>query len=476
MIDTRPVVRHRKVRQHQQHPHHEQFQQDYQQHQPSYPKQTSTVYSGDVHHQRIHSSPDQVFVNPQPQSTPIWQRFKTNSNNQLYEHTNKSDDSLELMPTLAMGYENSINKKLQQKRGELRITSDGYFFDQGYNSDNDHDYNNRAYNNHGYGYGYGYDMNGGEVSPGGINRSRALYDQEREYRNRIHPVYDHEFWRSSYENDGVRSKRFNNDLGSYDQYGGSMMHSEKIEARPLINQREKSYEKMVSVEPLKVSSPGDRSDPDRKVNQTNELLASLTPLPQSECRISPVSSNQEEPIQSSQPPQLPQQQQQQIILKSPKRKSFFKKIFNNNGIGKKHDKSSKRNNQHEQTSNLRQHNQVQPNNLNNSMIYVKDLQAVQIQPNNELEPVISTPDIGQDQLIISEPSFNLVTFITNFPIISNIFNKINESSLHPQSKLLLKMVLIFCVLYEINTVFEIIGEWFSIFGSIFNIGSSDVDY
>lgn len=47
---------------------------------------------------------------------------------EVYVHSNNSDDSFELMPTLAMGFENSINKKL--KNSELRITGEGYFIER----------------------------------------------------------------------------------------------------------------------------------------------------------------------------------------------------------------------------------------------------------------------------------------------------------------------------------------------------------
>lgn len=48
----------------------------------------------------------------------------------MYQHRQGSDDSLELMPTLAIGYENSMDKRLKKNNGELRITSDGYYFEQ----------------------------------------------------------------------------------------------------------------------------------------------------------------------------------------------------------------------------------------------------------------------------------------------------------------------------------------------------------
>lgn len=48
----------------------------------------------------------------------------------LYSHRNGSDDALELMPTIAMGYENSLDKQMRNmpNAGELRITGNGYYF------------------------------------------------------------------------------------------------------------------------------------------------------------------------------------------------------------------------------------------------------------------------------------------------------------------------------------------------------------
>jgi hypothetical protein len=48
----------------------------------------------------------------------------------LYTHKQGSDDSLALMPTLAVGYENSLDKQLKKNAGELRITGDGYYFER----------------------------------------------------------------------------------------------------------------------------------------------------------------------------------------------------------------------------------------------------------------------------------------------------------------------------------------------------------
>lgn len=46
-----------------------------------------------------------------------------------YTNSNLSDENLELMPTLAMGYENSISKHLSTINRELRITGEGYYFE-----------------------------------------------------------------------------------------------------------------------------------------------------------------------------------------------------------------------------------------------------------------------------------------------------------------------------------------------------------
>jgi hypothetical protein len=53
---------------------------------------------------------------------------KTRNEPFRYQHSNPSDEMLELMPTIAMGYENSFDKKLFNTNRELRITGNGYYF------------------------------------------------------------------------------------------------------------------------------------------------------------------------------------------------------------------------------------------------------------------------------------------------------------------------------------------------------------
>lgn len=88
-----------------------------------------------------HRANDAVFEDHLEQSSNgplnskirLFSRTKTESksvpNHNVYRHRQDSTDSLELMPTIAIGYENSMDKQLRRSAGELRITGTGYYFE-----------------------------------------------------------------------------------------------------------------------------------------------------------------------------------------------------------------------------------------------------------------------------------------------------------------------------------------------------------
>lgn len=88
-----------------------------------------------------HRANDAVFEDHLEQSSSgplnskirLFSRSKTESkslpNQNVYRHRQDSTDSLELMPTIAIGYENSMDKQLRRSAGELRITGTGYYFE-----------------------------------------------------------------------------------------------------------------------------------------------------------------------------------------------------------------------------------------------------------------------------------------------------------------------------------------------------------
>ncbi|CAM9021367.1 unnamed protein product [Wickerhamomyces anomalus] len=383
-----------------------------------------------LHHHRIHSSPAQVFENPPSNQSSKWQILKHNEK-QIYEHTNKSDDSLELMPTIAMGYENSINKKLQRHHGELRITGDGYFFDHGYD-DNDRDYR------------YGPRQDDWRYNQQYQQNNKVPLRPEYN-RNRVHPVYDQGDDR--YGDDGsnrgdYRTGRFD----SRDDFPRSVesslrppvdtcaVHRSKRsygELRP-VNSREKSFERVMSSE--RIRSPSHEID-HRKASRNSEYYE-------------PVAIPSEPPLVLDEK-QLNPQELQPIMIKSPKKKGFFKKMFtNNDGKLRKKSKSKKLESSLTPSTNLIQ------------------------EPGNIPEEGYIQEDVISDNAPIDNGS-SIVTFIENFPIISNIFNKIDEIPIPHQSKLMLKALLLFWILYEINTLFEIIGDWFRMFGSVFTGGDDE---
>jgi hypothetical protein len=69
---------------------------------------------------------------------------KPKDSKSLYTHKQGSDDSLALMPTLAMGYENSLDKQLKKSAGELRITGDGYYFERVPDDEDNLDYTDES--------------------------------------------------------------------------------------------------------------------------------------------------------------------------------------------------------------------------------------------------------------------------------------------------------------------------------------------
>lgn len=420
-------------------------------------------------HTRIHSSPDQVFVSSPPSTSsqisnpPKWQIFqKQQQGKQLFEHTNKSDDSLELMPTIAMGYENSLNKKLQ-RRGELRITGDGYFFDQGpedqydnrgyrYNTDPRYyqgpgspeqqyeRYNTRApitsvrdYERHKY-----------DVSGGGIQRkvSSEKIEQVVDSRPRVHPVYDDrgdDDWISGRHSRSYHDlkQRYEEDMrraaavGPYEQ-------EEYRRLRPP-TAREESYEKSMNAERVKIRSVSSErprtpiDDEERLMNQNGNYFEQIPIVPQ---------DIPQEPI-------IPIQRQQLQVIKPVKKKGFLKKMFTNESKKRK----SRKINQPEMMSPI---------------------------PRIEIEPMDQSQDIIEPTQSDQEPTsppieseIQLTSIINNFPIISNIFQKIDDSGLPNNSKFLIKAMLLFWIFYEINTIFEIIGEWFSMFGSLFKSNNGD---
>lgn len=442
-------------------------------------------------HTRIHSSPDQVFVTPPAQTSnpPKWQIFqKQTQGKQLFEHTNKSDDSLELMPTIAMGYENSLNKKLQ-RRGELRITGDGYFFDQGpeeapqydnrgyrYNTDPRYQgyspnqylnpgspgreyeqyerYNNRApitsvrdYERHKY-----------DVS-GGVQRKVSSEKLEQDSRPRIHPVYDDrtdEDWANG--RGSMNSSRSYHDLKQrYEEdmrRGVALGPYEQDEYRRLRppTAREKSYERSISVERGKIrtiSSERPRTptgEDERLMNQNGDYFDQMPIIPQD--------IPQDIPQEPSIPIQQPQQQQQQQIIRSGKKKGFLKKMFTNDGKKKKYRKG----------------NQVEIS--SGSSIPRMEIDQPSIESIQDIDSLNRVDQDQQQQPI--EPEIQFTSIINNFPIISNIFQKIDDSGLPNNSKFLIKAMLLFWIFYEINSIFEIIGEWFNIFGSLFRTNNDEL--
>lgn len=407
-----------------------------------------------LHHHRIHSSPAQVFENPPSNQSSKWQILKHNEK-QIYEHTNKSDDSLELMPTIAMGYENSINKKLQRHHGELRITGDGYFFDHGYD-DNDRDYRygprqddwryNQQYQQQQQSSSGAYGREGQFIPSDGYYM-RKSYEQSRpEYnRNRVHPVYDQDDKR--YGDDGpnrgeYRAGRFDSrddfprsvESSLRPPVDASAVHRSKRsygELRP-VNSREKSFERVMSSE--RIRSPSHELD-HRKASQNSEYYE-------------PVAIPSEAALVLDEK-HLNSQELQPMMIKSPKKKGFFKKIFTNNDSKLRKKSKSKK---------------LEPS-------LTPSTNLIQEPGNTPGEGSIQEDDISDNAPIDNGSS--IVNFMENFPIISNIFNKIDESPIPHQSKLILKALLLFWILYEINTLFEIIGDWFRMFGSVFISGDDE---
>lgn len=77
-------------------------------------------------------------VKESPKKSRLFKRKPGKStDNDRYHHRQGSDDSLELMPTIAMGYENSFDKRLKRSQGGLRITGDGYYFEDDFGYERD---------------------------------------------------------------------------------------------------------------------------------------------------------------------------------------------------------------------------------------------------------------------------------------------------------------------------------------------------
>ncbi|KAH3679629.1 hypothetical protein WICMUC_000861 [Wickerhamomyces mucosus] len=72
----------------------------------------------------VYSSP------PEEKQVSKYKIFKDQYPTQFYQHNSNSDDDISLMPTLAIGFENSFKNRRKNRENDLRITDEGYYFQE----------------------------------------------------------------------------------------------------------------------------------------------------------------------------------------------------------------------------------------------------------------------------------------------------------------------------------------------------------
>ncbi|CCH46174.1 Dystrophin, isoforms A/C/F/G [Wickerhamomyces ciferrii] len=504
---------------------------------PSRPLSSQQYYQ--MNKSQVQRSPEQnVFEDSEPinnQNNPKWKIFKS-SGNKIYEHKkNGSDDSLPVMPTIAMGYENSIQNQLQS-RGELRITNNGYFFEK----------NEEPRYRYGPGPGTGTSPNQGPTpgpSPGGYfppqgyqqgppqgyqnygyqspqyyqqyQQAPSFYTPQPEYKEAISAPWEYEKFYNRYEN---HWRGF--DISSQ-QAPQSIQQQPPTPPEPLIHPvydpefrskpREPRERDDESAQRQKVLESPKRDEgflkPEDTVNSSNTSIRSdVRPvLPKDPSRESFIAragpsdvDNEIESTNVSKTPEIliqqphqtttisSQQQELSQPVKIQKKKGFLKKMFNTNDSKKKKKKDKRSITPSDQPSNQQlvvpknleltpnrqpQSSLSQPVSPSNSTFSQNDLRDGfptpsphrSIQPSSASQSTVRRSNRNEDITIMST--------LSNIPILSNIFERIDQSNLTPNSKLLVKFALIFWIMYEVNSIFQIFSEYVELISGIFKVDS-----